>query len=40
MRQDYDNGMSPKQVWLKYVPDKAWFTIYNIVTHQTYKDIE
>jgi group I intron endonuclease len=40
MRQDYDNGMSPKQVWLKYAPDKAWSTIYNIVTRQTYKDIE
>lgn len=40
MRQDYDNGLSPKQVWLKYSPDSAWSTIYNIITRQTYKDIK
>ena len=40
MRQDYDNGMSPKQVWLKYAPDKAWSTVYNIIIRNTYKDIK
>lgn len=41
MRDDYDNnGLSPKEVWLKYSPDSAWSTIYNIVTRQTYKGIE
>ena len=39
MREDYDNGMSPKEVWLKYGQDKAWSTIYNIITRQTYKEI-
>lgn len=39
MREDYDNGMTPKQVWLKYAPDKAWSTVYNVITRQTYKDI-
>lgn len=40
MRQDYDNGMTPKQVWLKYAPDKAWSTVYNVLIRQTYKDIK
>mgnify|MGYP003300054603 CR=1 FL=1 len=40
MRSDYDNGLSPKQVWLKYSPESAWSTIYNIITRQTYKDIK
>ena len=40
MRKDYDNGMSPKEVWKKYAPDKAWSTIYNIITRNTYKDID
>lgn len=40
MREDYDNGLSPKEVWQKYSPDSAWGTIYNIVTRQTYKDIK
>ena len=39
MREEYDNGMSPKQIWLKYAPEKAWSTVYNVVTRQTYKDI-
>ena len=40
MRLDYDNGMTPKQVWKKYAPDKAWSTVYNAITRQTYKDIK
>lgn len=40
MRQDYDNGMSPKQVWKKYAPDRAWSTVYNVLIRQTYKDIK
>lgn len=40
MRLDYDNGMSPKQVWQKYAPEKAWSTVYNAITRQTYKDIK
>ena len=40
MRKDYDNGMSPKEVWKKYAPDKAWSTTYNIITRTTYKDID
>lgn len=40
MRKDYDNGLSPKQVWLKYAPEKAWSTVYNAITRQTYKDIK
>lgn len=39
MRDEYDNGLSPKQIWLKYAPEKAWSTVYNVVTRQTYKDI-
>lgn len=39
MRKDYDNGLSPKQVWLKYAPEKAWSTVYNVITRQTYKNI-
>lgn len=40
MRKDYDQGMSPKQIWLKYSPDSSWSTIYNIITRKTYKDIK
>lgn len=40
MRQDYANGMTPKQIWLKYAPDKARSTIYNIITGVTYQDIK
>ena len=42
MREDYDNGMTPKQVWKKYSPngDVVWSTIYNIITRVTYKDIK
>ena len=40
MRIDYDNGLSPKEVWQKYAPTCAWSTIYNIITRHTYKDIE
>lgn len=39
MRYDYDNGMTPKEIWKKYNQDVAWSTIYNIVTRKTYKDI-
>lgn len=39
MRKDYQEGMTPKQVWLKYAPDKAWSTVYNAITGATYKDI-
>ena len=40
MRQDYDNGMTPKEVWKKYAPDVAWSTVYNIITRQSYKEIK
>lgn len=40
MRLDYDNGMSPKQVWQKYAPTKAWSTVYNAITRQTYKNVK
>lgn len=40
MRYDYDNGMSPKQIWQKCAPDRAWSTVYNAITRQTYKDIK
>ena len=40
MRADYNNGLTPKQVWLKYAPDSSWSTIYNIITLKTYKDIK
>lgn len=40
MRLDYKNGMTPKQIWLKYAPEKAWSTVYNIITEVTYKDIK
>lgn len=39
MRDDYDKGLSPKEVWLKYAPNSAWSTVYNVITRQTYKDI-
>lgn len=39
MRKDFDNGMTPKDVWQKYAPEKAWSTVYNVITRQTYKDI-
>lgn len=40
MRKEYDNGMTPKQIWLKYAPEKAWSTVYNAITRVTYKDIK
>jgi len=40
MRADYDNGMNPKQVWQKHAPEKAWSTVYNVITRKTYKNIE
>lgn len=32
MRQEYDNGMTPREIWRIYAPDKAWSTVYNVVT--------
>lgn len=40
MRQDYNNGMTPKQIQNKYAPEKQYSTIYNIVKKITYKDID
>lgn len=40
MRQAYKNGMTPKEIWKKYSPTTAWSTVYNIITYQTYKNIE
>lgn len=40
MRKEYDNGMTPKQIWLKHAPEKAWSTVYNAITRITYKDIK
>lgn len=39
MREEYDNGITPKQIWLKYAPEKAWSTVYNVITRKTYKNI-
>lgn len=39
MRKDFDSGMTPKEIWKKYAPEKAWSTVYNVVTRQTYKNI-
>lgn len=39
MREDYDNGMTPKQVWLKHAPEVVWTTVYNIITRKSYTDI-
>lgn len=40
MRQLYKQGMTPKQIWKQCAPEVAWSTVYNIITYQTYKDIE
>lgn len=40
MRQSYDNGMTPKEVWKKFAPEVAWSTVYNIITRQSYKEIK
>lgn len=40
MRQAYDNGLSPKEVWQKYAPQVAWSTVYSIITRASYKDIK
>ena len=40
MRNAYENGMTPKEVWQKYSPSSAWSTVYNVITYQTYKDIK
>lgn len=41
MRKEYDeNGLSPKQIWLKYAPERAWSTVYNVLIRKTYKDIK
>ena len=40
MRNDFDNGMTPKQVQQKYAPERRYSTIYNIVNRITYKDID
>lgn len=39
MRQRYENGETPKQIWLSMAPDRAWSTVYNVLIKQTYKDI-
>lgn len=40
MREAYDNGMTPKEVWQKFAPQKAWSTVYNAITRHTYQDIQ
>lgn len=40
MRELYDNGATPKQVWQECAPNHAWTTVYNIITRKTYKDIK
>lgn len=40
MRKRYSNGETPKQIWQAMAPDRAWSTVYNIITNKTYKDIE
>ena len=40
MREEYDNGLTPKEVWLKYAPKLAWSTVYNAITRKSYKDIK
>ena len=40
MRKAFNNGMTPKEVWLKYAPTKAKSTVYNAINRITYKDIK
>lgn len=40
MRKEYKNGLSPKEIWLKYAPNKSWSTVYNAITGKTYKNIK
>lgn len=40
MRQRYENGETPKQIWKAMAPERAWSTVYNVLIKQTYKDIE
>ena len=39
MRDEYEKGATPKEIWLKYAPDRAWSTVYNAITKKTYKEI-
>ena len=39
MRKRYDAGETPKQIWLAMAPNRAWSTVYNIITRKTYQDI-
>lgn len=39
MRAEYNNGMTPKQIWQKHAPEKAYSTVYNAIIKKTYKDI-
>ena len=40
MREEYSSGATPKEIWLKHAPDKAWSTVYNVITGQSYKDVK
>ena len=40
MRQEYNNGLSVREILEKHGPDMAYGTIYNILIKKTYKDIE
>lgn len=40
MREAYKNGLTPKQIRLKYAPNVAWSTVYNIITYKSYQNIE
>lgn len=40
MRQDFNNGLQPVEIWKKYAPNCAKSTVYNAVMGITYKDIK
>ncbi len=39
MRTEYANGMSPKEIWQKYAPNRVYSTVYNAITGATYKNV-
>lgn len=39
MQTEYANGMSPKEIWQKYAPNRVYSTVYNAITGATYKNV-
>lgn len=40
MRNEYNSGMTAKQIQEKYYPEKAYSTVRNMLVGKTYKDIK